>query len=183
MVNGDLISPLIAFTGQFLAHPGTAFALLRIDHICLQLVADLGTALLVHDVFHILVAECADGADNRQRCAFAETAESCAGDHVCQNKQFIQVFRFAFAFYDTLQNFQHTCGTFAAWYAFAAAFSLCKVHKEAGNLYHAGVLIHNDHTAGPDDGPGFFEGVKIQTEIQVFLSSDSRRTDRPAVRL
>lgn len=56
-----------------------------------------------------------------------------------------------------------------AWYAFAAAFSLCKVHKEAGNLYHAGVLIHNDHTAGPDDGSGFFEGVKIQTKIQVFF--------------
>ena len=64
----------------------------------------------------------------------------------------IQILQLAFAVDDPLQNLQHPLGALTAGRTLTAGFTLGKAHEETGDLHHTGILTHDHHTAGADDG-------------------------------
>jgi len=46
-----------------------------------------------------------------------------------------------------LENFQHPLGSDPAGRTFSARLILTEIHKVAGHIHHAGVIIHNDHSS------------------------------------
>ena len=113
--------------------------------------ADLRTTFLIYDMLYIFVTETLQSTDDRKRCTLSKSTESHTLNHGCKFFQFIKVGHFALSFYDSFEDFQHTFGSFTTWNTFAAAFALCKVHKESGNFYHTGVFVHYYQTTGTHD--------------------------------
>ena len=77
------------------------------------------------------------------------------------------------SFRDICEKFKHSLRSLTARNTFSARLILRKVHKEARNLYHAALIIHNNQATGSDHGSYFFQRVKIQLHIQMIF----RRTD------
>ena len=141
--------------------------------------ADLGTALLVTDMLLILLTETLHGTENRKGCTLAKTAKSHTLNHGCKLFQLIKIGHFTSALYDFLQNLQHSLGALTARNALAAALPLGKAHEETGNLYHTGILVHNNQSAGAHNGIQLLHGIKIKRRIQLILDQTSagRTTD------
>ena len=83
--------------------------------------------------------------------------------------QLLQVFHLALAVYDLLQKLQHTLGSDPAGTAFSAGFPLGKAHEETRHLYHTGMFIHDNQSAGSHDGPVLLDGIEIQGNVQMLL--------------
>ena len=58
----------------------------------------------------------------------------------------------------------------AAGGAFTAGFLLGEVHEEARDLDHAGIVTHDDKTAGADNGADLFGRFKVERQVEVLLS-------------
>ena len=106
--------------------------------------ADLRTTFLIYDMLYIFVTETLQSTDDRKRCTLTESAQSHTLNHVCKFFQLIQIGKLTLTCNDSLQDLKHTLGTFTAWHTFAAALALGKAHEETGNLYHTGILIHDN---------------------------------------
>ena len=61
-----------------------AFAFLGIDRVYSHSLADMSSAFLFHDMFHILIPEILDGAEHRKRRALAQSAERTVFDKMRQ---------------------------------------------------------------------------------------------------
>ena len=79
--------------------------------------------------------------------ALAQAAQTGALDFLAQHFEGFNIAVATFSLAYTGQYFEDTFGAHPAWGAFTAAFILGKFHKEAGDVYHAGVFIHHHHTA------------------------------------
>ena len=148
---------------------GAALAERGIDDVPAQSGTLLGTAPLIHNVLDVLVPEGGQSGQNRQRGGLAQTAQCHALDHLRQFFQRIDVLQLALTVDDPLQNLQHPLGAFPAGGALAAGFPLGEAHEEPGDFHHAGVLPHDHHAAGADDGVVFLHGVKVQRNVQMFF--------------
>ena len=117
-----------------------------------------------------------DVLNDRKRCTLAKSAQRHAPDHIAELLQTDQDLPSSpLPATIRLQNLQHTLRTLTARYAFATGFSLCKAHEETGNLYHTGMLIHDNHSAGSYDCIKFLYGIKIKRFIQMLLRQTSAR--------
>ena len=50
---------------------------------------------------------------------------------------------------------------------------LSEVHKEAGDIHHAGYFVHHDEAARSHHGTGFAQCFVIELQIQVFCGETS----------
>ena len=135
--------------------------------------ADLRTAFLIYDMLYIFVTETLQSTDNRKRRTLTKTAQSHTLNHVCKFFQLIQIGKLTFTCNDLLQDLKHTFGTLTARNTFTAALTLCKAHEETCNLYHTGILIHNNKSAGAHDGIQFFNRIKIKSMIDLIIDQTS----------
>ena len=87
--------------------------------------------------------------------------------------QLVEIRHLAFSVYDPLQDLQHTFGSLSARNTFSTAFTLGKVHKETGYLYHTGVFIHDYQSTGSHDGIQFLYRIKVQRRIQLIQDQTS----------
>src|SRR5699024_2936993 len=146
---------------------------LRVDVELTKSCADLRAAFFVTDMFFVFAAEAFQGTDDRKRRAFSEAAQSHALHHGRKFFQFVQIGHLSLAVDDPLQNLQHTLGAFTAGNTFAAAFSLCKAHKESGDFHHTGILVHDNKSAGSHDSVKFLDRIKIKRNIKLILHQTS----------
>src|SRR5574344_365139 len=126
-------------------------------------------AVLIHNVRKILVAEIFQRGEHRLARALSQTAQRRLRDSVCKLLEHIEILKRAFVGDDALQDLQHALCALAAGDALAAAFILREVHEEARRLDHAGVLVHDDETAGADDRADLLERVEVKRHIEVLL--------------
>ena len=120
----------------------------RLDLVADQGAADLGRALLLVNVRFVFGAEMLQRAHHRVRRALSQTAQRRGVNLLAQQFQPFDVAVLAFAVADALQDFQHALGAHAAGRALAAGLVLGEFHEEAGDVHHAGLVVHDDQTAG-----------------------------------
>ena len=112
---------------------------------------------MIVNMILILIAEVFQGSQYRVRGSLPKSAHSAVLDLCCQLFQKFDISVTALAFCDSFQNLQHSLSTDTAVVTFTAGFFLCKVKEETSHIYHTGVLIHNDHTAGTNDSTCFID--------------------------
>ena len=146
---------------------------LRIDDEATQCLTYLRTAPLIADMLLVFIAELTDRREHRKRCTLAKSAQRHTLDHIAELLQLINITHLTLAGDDSLQNLQHTLRPLAARYAFATRLTLCKAHEEAGYLYHAGMLIHDNKSAGADNRAILLYRIEIQWHIQMLFRQTS----------
>ena len=119
----------------------------RLDLHAYQRLADFRGAMLLVDMGFILVAEVTERADDRDGCALAEPAQTVACDFIAQVLQPLDIAFLAFAVADFLQQLEDAARSDTAGRAFPARFGLREIHEVAGNVDHAGGLVHDDQPA------------------------------------
>ncbi len=66
---------------------------------------------------------------------------------------------------------------FTAGIALTTRFFFEKIEKISGHIHHAGILVHDNHTAGAHHGADFRQLIKVDAQIQVlFRDTSARRT-------
>ena len=131
-------------------------------------VADAGGATLVHDVVDVLVSEVFQCAEDRVRRGHTETAEACFFDGGAKIDEQVKVGHGAFSRADAGKDVEHLRGTGAAGNAFAAGLGHAELDEEAGDVDHAGGIVHDDHAAGAHHGADFDEGVVADADVEQF---------------
>ena len=99
------------------AGPGAhaaADALILVDDVAHQVLADLGGALLVHNVGDVLIAEMLHGGHDRVGCSLSQCAQRTGLYQITDLLQLVQILQSALALGDLGENFQHTAGADAA---------------------------------------------------------------------
>ena len=114
--------------------------------------ADACGALLINNVSDILVAEVTECGKNRVRSSLTKAAERSGLDVFAEFFETVDVFKFALAGDDLIEDLKKSSGTDTAGSAFTAGFVNGEVEEEAGDIYHTGVFIHYDETAGAHHG-------------------------------
>lgn len=95
-----------------------------------------GTALFI-DMRFIFMTEMFERAEHRVGRTLTKSAQAVARDFITQVFKLLDVAVFALAIANFLQQFQNAACANAAGCAFSAGFSLCEIHEEAGDVYHA----------------------------------------------
>ena len=137
--------------------------------------ADLRTTFFIYDMLYIFVTETLQSTDDRKRCTLTESAQGHALNHVCKLFQLIQIGKLTLTCNDSLQDLKHTFGTLTAGNTFTTALTLCKAHEETRNLYHTGILIHNNKSTGTHDGIQLLNRIKIKRMIDLIVDQTSTR--------
>ena len=91
--------------GASLGALAAADALLAVDDIAHEFLADAGAAFLVDDVLHILIPEVVEGAEYGVRRGLSEAAESGILDDGGEVAEVVEVLHGAAAVGDLLKNF------------------------------------------------------------------------------
>ena len=78
--------------------------------------------------------------------------------------------RLSFSSSNPVEDLQHPFGANSAGGAFSAGFLLNKVQIEPGGIHHAGVLVHDNQTAGPHNRTQRGQGFIVQRRIDIFRS-------------
>mgnify|MGYP007012703705 CR=1 FL=1 len=92
------------------------------------------------------------------------SAHSAVLDLSCKLFQKLDISVLSFALCDSLKNLKHSLGTDTAVVTFTTGFFLGKVKEETCHIYHTGILVHYDHTAGTNDSACL---------IDIFISNRS----------
>ena len=113
----------------------------------------------------IFLSEIPEGSQNRVGGRFSQTAKGSCLDVFTECFQNFQIALTALPLGDANQDFEQMMGADSAEGAFAAGLLLGKIQEIPGHIHHAGVLIHNHHTAGSHHGSSLGQGVKINGGI------------------
>ncbi|MBA7684330.1 hypothetical protein ES703_92723 [subsurface metagenome] len=79
------------------------------------------------------------------------------------------------AFGDFREHSEQVLGAHPARCAFSARFIVGKFEEVPGDIHHARVLVHDDHTAGTHDGPGFGKFFEINRKLDKLLRETPAR--------
>ena len=144
-------------------------ALLWVDPVLHELLANMGRALLLGDVGLIFFGEVVHGRENRVSSGLAKGAEGADFDDLGQGFHFGQGVEGATTFDDFGKHLVETLGADTAWRALAAALVADKRHIEVSHIDSAVIFVHNDRAAGTHHGSTGNEGVIVDRGIEVFL--------------
>ena len=157
---GDRADGALAGAGR------AAFALRGVDLGTGERLAFAGRADLAEHVVFVLLAEIAQGGEDRVRGGLAEAAEGAELDGFCGLLEEVErIFRGA-AFDDVVKQREHLLRAFAARHALAAGFVLRELHEEPRDADHAGLLVHDHESAGTDHRARALQGVEIEREVE-----------------
>ena len=123
----------------------------------------------------VFLAEITQGAQNGVRGRLAQPAEGGILDDGGHLLEQLDIALLALALGDVCQNFEHPFGSLAAGGAFPAGFVLAEVHEEAGHVDGAGVLVHDDQTAGTHDCPQFGDFFIIDRGVEMLRGNHAAR--------
>jgi len=98
------------------------------------------------------VAEVFQCADDRVGCTLTQATQAVGSNLLTQLFQQFDVPIFAFPGTDAVQDIEDPPGANTARGTFSTTLILCKFHEEAGNIHHAGFIIHDDHTTRTHHG-------------------------------
>ena len=135
--------------------------------------------LLFLDVRLVFIAEISDCAENGVGKRGPKTAH---GGIFYRCPQFFQELHVAFAppsFSDSCQDLQQRIAAVAARAALPAGLVIGELNEELGDIDHAGVFIHHNHSAGTHHGAHFLQALVVNREIDVAIRDAApRRTAR-----
>ena len=148
MTCGWRLSPLIASTGQLRAHTVQPVQVACINFVVDQRPANPGRAAFFVDMGFVFIPEIFQGAD-------APGWERLARDRIgCSSAlRGIKLSKFSISPASLCLHrcalIIPGCGAYPTRHGstFAAAFFLGEFHKKAGNIHHAGVIIHDNQPA------------------------------------
>ena len=106
VAGSDVVGTGDGLGGAVLGALAATDALLGVDDILHEFLADAGAALLVHDVLHVLIPEVVEGRENGVGRGLAEAAEGAVLDDGGQVAQGIEVVHRAVAVGDLLSSSQ-----------------------------------------------------------------------------
>ena len=131
-----------------------------------QVLALASRATLLKDVGLKLLAKVAQGTHDRPRRELAEGAERIAGHLLGDMLDLVKVLHAPLALGDAREQLEHTFAAHSAGDTLATRLCCGKSQEELGQLYHTGILVHDDHTTGAHHGACLTERVKIDLEVQ-----------------
>ena len=150
---------------------------IRIDPVTKQALTYTSRAFLVIYVSKILVTEISHRRHNRIGRGLAETTQGAVLDRIGNFCHKVEILFLALTLGDTFEDFLNLRHTFTACGTFTAGLFTAEVHEETSNLYHAGILTHNNKSAGTDDGSNFLDGIEVKRKIQmIFRQTAAGRT-------
>ncbi|MFM1944517.1 MAG: hypothetical protein RI897_3499 [Verrucomicrobiota bacterium] len=97
------------------------------------------------------MVEVAEGAEEGVGGGHAEAAEGGFADEGCEFLEEFEVLERAVPFTDAVEDIVHLAGADAAGDTFAAGFFHTELHEEAGDIDHAGGVVHDDEATGAHD--------------------------------
>jgi len=133
--------------GAFSAASRTTRAFCSIDGIIQKFRACTGGASSFEDMGFIFIPEIADGGQDRVGGSLTQAAQRTG---FYRRAQLLEHFDIAFLPVpagDVIQSLIHALDAFTTGRALAAGFEPGKVKEVAGDIDHAGALVHDDHTA------------------------------------
>ena len=151
--------------GASLGALAAADALLAVDDIAHEFLADTGTAFLVDDVLHVFVPEVVEGRKNGVGRGLTKTAKSGVLDDGCQVAELGEVLHGAATVGDFLKDFAEAFVTDTAGRALAAALLACEFKVELGDGGHTAGFVHDDHTARTHHRTGSDEAVVVDSSV------------------
>ncbi|MCK7527503.1 MAG: hypothetical protein MZV64_62805 [Ignavibacteriales bacterium] len=81
----------------------------------------------------------------------------------------VDISRRAFAVADLFEDVENAAGAHTAGRAFAAGFFLREFHEEAGDIHHAGLVVHDDQAAGAHHRAGRGQGFVIERQVEMLF--------------
>ena len=117
----------------------------------------------------VLVTEVTDRREHGVGGRLAEAAERGLADRLAEGHEALDVALLALTVADALHDLEHPLGADAARRALAAALFLRELEEEAGDVDHAGVLVHDDDAAGAHDGAELLQGGVVDGHVEVLL--------------
>ena len=170
VAGGDVVGAGDGFGGAVLGALAAADALLGVDDVLHEFLADAGAALLVDDVLDVFVPEVVEGAEDGVGRGLAEAAEGAVFDDGGEVAEGVEVVHGAGAVGDFLEEFAEAFVTDAAGAALTAAFFAGELEIELGDGRHARGFVHDDHTAGAHHGACSDEAVVVDLGVEVLGS-------------
>ena len=116
---------------------GTAAALVGVDHILQQGLADTGGAAFVHHMGYIFLTEMLQSGQNRVGGGLTQSAQGAALQVVAQLLDGVQISKGALTLGDLIQQVIQTLGSDAAGDALAAALGMAHLQKCVGHIHGA----------------------------------------------
>ena len=92
---------------------------------------------------------------------------------LCQLLQAVQILHGSLALCDLLQDLQHPPCAHPAGCTLAAGFIYRKLQEELGDIYHTGILIHDDKSAGSHHGADGDQIVIVYGHVKVLCRDTS----------
>ena len=114
----------------------------------------------------VLISEVSDSREHGVAGGLPQPAEGCIRQVFGQGFQKIGVPRLRPARCQIIQNDFHFFESLAAGDALPARFIRQKADEVAGNIHHAGAVIHDDHAAGPHHGSRTRQCIKVNGQIK-----------------
>ena len=130
--------------------------------------------LLVYNVSDVLLAEELECCKNRVGSSLTETAEGVSLDIVAELLELVYILESSVTAGDLVKKLKETLGSNAAGSALAAGFVNGELKEELSHINHAGILVHNDKSAGSHHAA---DGNEV---IVVNLGVDKRSGDTSA---
>src|SRR5579885_2335921 len=132
-------------------------------------------ALMLLNVLQIFLAEVFQGAQDWIGCGLTEATErsSSHGTAKILEKRELRVRRPAQR--DVLEYVVHMHCADAAGNTLAAGFALAEVHKELGNIHHAGAVVHHDEATRSHNGADFRQRLVVDGHVEELLWDASSR--------
>jgi hypothetical protein len=168
----SLTFPAIAVYRAFSGAKGTAGTCIG-NGESQQRFAGTSCTFVVINMVYILVVKVFDGGQYRVGRCLSQSAHGAVFDFECQLSQQFHVAFFAFSGCDPLKNFKHSLGADSAVGAFSAGFLGCEVKEVSSHIHHTGIFIHDNHTAGSDDGSGFVDFFIVYQGVNQFHGDTS----------
>src|SRR5690606_36592054 len=142
-------------------------ALVQVDHVRRQLLANPRRAALLTYVRFVLVPEVAQRAEDRVGRRLTQAAKGRLLDGLRQALQEREVVILPLAPGDAFEDVEHRLGPFAAGHTRAARLVLGELQEELGDVDHTGVRVHADEAAGAHRGARGHQGIVLHGNVQV----------------
>ena len=130
---------------------GAADTLVGEDFVLDQRFTLFRRATFFDDVGEVFIAEFADGAEHRVRGRTTQSAERRFFHQRGESFELVEVFKLALALGDSLEDLEHSSGSFAAGRTLSTRLVLREGHEVMGDVDHAIVFVEDDHTTAAHD--------------------------------
>ena len=146
----------------------TALTFIGINAVGQQGLTYARRTLLIHDVSNIFFSEVLQGGQYRVRRRLSQSAQGVLLHIIRDFFDLVQIFHRRLAFCDLIQQLQQAGGANPAGGTLTAGLIHGKLQEELRDIYHTGIFVHNDQTAGAHHGADGDQVVIIDGNVIIL---------------